>query len=264
MKYDYLIKKSSLVCLLCVLTFTACSCINIGDLAKFNYEKTEKLNSPLTPGSTLVLENDVGSIVIDGLDVSDCKVDATVKAKAPTEEEAQQLVEQTKIELEPNGNILTVKITRPPKKKHCSISIDFIIAIPKQTALQISSDVGAIRISKITETIKVRTDVGEISCKEISGDVDLQSDVGKINVVYSKAAPAVCNATISTDVGSVDLTVPPECSATVQANTDVGSISTDMPMTIKGTVGKNLRGTMGSGEGKINLKTDVGAIKIRK
>ncbi|MBN1805574.1 MAG: DUF4097 family beta strand repeat protein [Sedimentisphaerales bacterium] len=264
MKRGYFTKKISLTCILCILTLTACSCINIDGWSRFEYEKAENLASTLVPGSTFVLENDVGSIIIEGLDISECRVDAVMKAKAPTEQEAQQLAGQTKINLEQNGSTLIVRITKPPKKKDRSISIDFKIAVPKQTPLRISSDVGEIRISEITETIKVRTDVGEISCKQISGNIDLQSDVGKISVVYSKNAPAACNATISTDVGSIDLTVPPECSASVQANTDVGSISTDMPLTIKGTVGKSLHGTIGSGEGKINLKTDVGAIKIRK
>ncbi len=129
--------------------------------------------------------------------------------------------------------------------------------------MQISSDVGEIRISNITEEIKVKTDVGKISCQEISGDIDLQADVGKINVVYSKTAPAACNVNIKTNVGSIDLTTPPGCSAAVQADTDVGSITTDMPLTIKGKVGKNLRGTIGGGEGKLYLRTDVGSIRIR-
>ena len=263
MKYGNFTKKLSLICLICILTFTASGCIHIGDLARFKYEKTEQLNSPLVPGSTLVLDNDVGSIIIEGLDDNNCNMTAEIKAKAPTEEEAKELVEQTKIDLEQSGDVLTVKITKPPNRKHRSISINFNITVPKETALQISSDVGKIGISKITGTIKTRTDVGEISCKEISGDIDVQSDVGKINVVYSKTASAVCKADIKTDVGSIDITTPPGCSAAVQANTDVGSIRTDLPLTIRGKIGKNLSGTVGDGEGKIYLKTDVGSIRIR-
>jgi hypothetical protein len=263
MKHGYFTKKTSMICLLCMLTFSTGSCINIDGWSRFEYEQTSKLNAAVIPGSTLALENDVGTITIEGQDVANCTVDAAVKAKAPTEEEAQELAKQVKIALEQNGNTLTVKITKPPKKRHRSISINFDIIVPKQTALQISSDVGEIRISNITEKIKVRTDVGDISCREISGDIDLQADVGKINVVYSKAAPASCNVTIKTDVGSIDLTTPPGCSAAVQADTDVGSITTNMPLTIKGKVGKNLQGTIGSGEGRMYLKTDVGSIRIR-
>jgi hypothetical protein len=263
MKYGYFTKKVSLFCLLCLLTFTTGGCININGWSRFEYEKTNKLDAPLAPGSTLALENDVGSITIEGQDVTNCDVTATITAKAPSEEEAQKLAEQVKIALEQNGDTLTVKITRPRNKRRRSISISFDITVPRQTALRIGSDVGEIRVSNITEKIKARTDVGKISCREISGDIDLQADVGKINVVYSKDAPAACNATIKTDVGSIDLTTPPECSAAVQADTDVGSITTDMPLTIKGKVGKNLQGTIGAGEGKMYLKTDVGSIRIR-
>ncbi len=263
MKYGYFTKKSLLICLLCMLTISTGSCINLDGWSRVKYEKTNKLDAPLAPGSTLALENDVGSITIEGLDVANCNVTATITAKAPTEEEAKELAEQIKIELEQNGNTLTVKTTKPRKKRRRSISISFNITVPKQTALQISSDVGEIRISNITENIKAGTDVGKISCKEISGDINLKVDVGKVNVVYSKTAPAACNVTIKVDVGSIDLTTPPKCSAAVQANTDVGSITTDMPLTIKGKVGKNLRGTIGGGEGKLYLNTNVGSIRIR-
>jgi hypothetical protein len=248
---------------LCLLLVAAGCCINADDWFQVEYNKTDKLDVPLASGSTLALENDVGSITIEGLDVANCTVDATVKAKAPTEEEAEELAEQTKIALERSGSTLTIKITKPPAKKRRSISIDFNITVPKETALQVGSDVGEIRILDITEEIKARTDVGEISCKEISNKVDLQADVGKIHVVYSKTASVVCDVNIKTDVGSIDLTTPPGCSAVVQADTDVGSITTDLPLTIKGKVGKNLNGTIGAGEGKIYLKTDVGSIRIR-
>jgi hypothetical protein len=262
MKYSYFTKKILLICLLCMLTVTMGSCINIG-WTRAEYARTDKLDAPLSLGSTFALENDVGSITIEGLDVANCDATAIITVKAPTEEEAKDLAEKVKIELVQNGNTLTVKTTKPRTKRRRSISISFDITVPKQTALDIGSDVGEIRISNITENIKARTDVGKIFCKEISGDIDLQADVGKVNVVYSKTAPAACNVTIKTDVGSIDLTTPSECSAVVQADTDVGSITTDMPLTVKGKVGKNLRGTIGTGEGKLYLKTDVGSIRIR-
>jgi len=157
MKYSYNIKKTSLICLLCLPTISISSCINVDGWFRVEYEKTDKLDAPLAPGSALTLENDVGSVTIEGLDTANCTVDATVKAKAPTEEEAQELAEQVKIELEQNGSTLAVKITKPPKKRRRSISINFNITVPKQTALQVGSDVGEIRISNITEEIRVRT-----------------------------------------------------------------------------------------------------------
>jgi len=65
MKYGYFTKKTLLVCLLCILTISTGSCINIDGWSRVEYEKTNKLDAPLAPGSTLALENDVGSITTD-------------------------------------------------------------------------------------------------------------------------------------------------------------------------------------------------------
>ena len=256
--------KISMVCLLCLLTTVTGCCINIDNFwPRAEYERTDELNAPLGPGSTLALENSVGSINIAGLDVTECNVIATISVKAPTEEEAQELAEQIKIELDRDGNTLTVRTEKPRTKKRRSISISFDITVPKQTALELESDVSNIQVSNITEKIKAKTDIGKITCKEISGDIDLRADVGTVKVVYSKTAPAACNANITTNVGGIDLTTPPNFSAAVDADTDVGSIRTDLPLTVRGKIGKSLHGTIGSGEGKLYLRTDVGSIRIR-
>ena len=255
--------KISLACVICLpVVITGC-CINIDGWPRAEYERTERLEAPLEAGSILALENDVGSINITGLDVNECSVIAAISVKAPTEEEAQELAEQIKIELDQDGNTLTVRTEKPRTKKRRSISISFDITVPKQTALELESDVGKIQVSNITEKIKAKTDVGQITCREISGDIDLRADVGTVKVVYSKTAPAACNATITTDVGGIDLTTPPNFSAAVDADTDVGSIRTALPLTVRGKIGKNLHGTIGSGEGKLYLRTDVGSIRIR-
>ncbi len=255
--------RISLACLLCFLTTVTGCCINIDFWPRAKYERTDELNAPLATGSILALENSVGSITIEGLDVNECNVIATISVKAPTDEEAEELAEQIKIELDRDGNTLTVRTEKPRTKKRRSISISFDITVPEQTVLELGSDVGKIRVSNITEKIKAKTDVGQITCKEISGDIDLKVDVGTIKVVYSKSAPAACNANITTNVGGIDLTTPPNFSAAVDADTDVGSIRTDLPLTVKGKIGKSLHGTIGSGEGKLYLRTDVGSIRIR-
>jgi len=256
--------KMSLACLLCLMTALTGCYINIDGWPRAEYERTDKINAPLEPGSTLALENNVGSITIAGANVNECNVIATISVKAPTEEEAQKLAEQIKIELDRNGNTLTVKTEKPHTKKYRSISISFDITLPRQTALELGCDVGKIRVSNITEKIKAQTDVGGITCKEISNDIDLKVDVGEVKVVYSKDAPAIRSITISTDVGGIELTTPPDFSATVYAETDVGSIKTDLPLTVRGKISKSLHGTIGAGEGELRLKTDVGSIKIRK
>ena len=266
MKESYLTKHvvPLLACSLLIAVFLAgCCCINIGDWGKEKYEKTEHLSAPIAAGGTLAVETEIGSITITGADVTDCNVTAEICVKAPTEEEAAEITEQVKIQLVPAGKMLTVKVEKPHLRKRRSISINYQITVPEQTSLQLESDIGKIHISNVTGQIQAEVDVGEIICEEISGDIDLKTDVGKVEVVYSKTAPAACNATIKTDIGKIDFTAPPDFSATVHAVTDVGSIETELPLTVTGKIGKKLHGTIGKGEGELHLKTDIGSIEIR-
>jgi len=251
---------------LCLLVITVGCCVDIGGCwEKEKYERTEHLSAPVPAEGILDIETDVGSVNVIGADVTDCNVTATICAKAFTEKEAKELAEQVKLKLEPAGKILTVRVEKPLSRR-CkrSISIDFEVTVPKQTGLQLESDVGKIRISDIAGRIEAKTDVGEITCREISGDIDLKTDVGEVEVVYSKTAPAARDVVISTDVGGIDFTAPPDFSAAVDIATDVGAIKTDKPIALMGEISKNrLKGTIGNGEGKLRLTTDVGSIKIR-
>ncbi len=260
----YALKKYVVSFLLCLLLVTAFSvgCV-INDNCKAKYEKTEKLSAPLEPGKTLELENNVGKIIITGANVKQCSVTATIIAKAPTQEEAEKLAEEIRIKLQPNGDKLYIKVEQPSNKSKQSINIGFDITVPKETALNLATDVGEINITNITNPIKAETDVGAVSCKEITGDIDINTDVGEVKVLYSNAAPAVCNASIETDIGTIDFTAPPNLSAKVDFSTNIGAIETDLPLEIKGMLGKKSNGTIGKGEGQITLKTNIGSIEVK-
>lgn len=266
MKKRYFIKSvvPVLLCSLLITTTFLVGCdINIGCFGKARYEKTEHLSAPIAADGILAVETEVGSITVTGADVTNCDVTATICAKAPTQREAEEIAEQVKIKTEPVGKTLTVKAEKPHLRNNRSISVSFEITVPKQTALQIETNVGKIDVSNITEQIKAAANVGTITCKEISGDIDLKTDVGKVKVVYSQAAPAACNAAILANVGAITFTAPPDLSAEVDVSANIGSIQTDLPLTVTGKINKSLRGTIGKGEGNVTLRTNVGSIKIK-
>jgi len=247
------------LCLLLIAAFLTGCCINISNLYWAKYEKTEHLSAPFAPGQTLYLQNNVGVITVTGADVTDCNVTAVITAKATTTEKAETLAEEIRIKLEPSGNKLYIKVEKPDG----SITIDFNLTVPKQTALQLTANVGEIKITNITQPIKVGTNVGAISCKEITGDIDIQTNIGEIKVFYSETAPGACNANIKTNIGEINFDSPPSLSAQVNASANIGSIQTYLPLTVKGTIHQSSSGTIGKGEGKVILKTNIGSIKIR-
>jgi len=262
MKKSYSTKKWS-GSSLCLLILLGSCCISSGCEPQAKYERTDSIYAALEPNSVLVAEIDVGSITITGADVTDCNGTAKICVQAPTEEEAQEIAEKVKINLVPSGKTLTLKIEKPHLKRGRWVGVSYNVTVPKQTNLQLGCDVGEICISDISGKIKAETDVGKIGCKGISGDIDLATDVGEVNVAYCETAPALRSINIETDIGHIDLTVPTDFSAAIDANTEIGSINTGLPMTVKGTISKKLHGTIGEGKTKVSLSTDVGAIDIK-
>ncbi len=257
-------KTLALSLFLCLhLIVTGC-CIHIGDSDREKYERTEKLSAPITADGTLNVRTSIGSITVTGADVTDCNIIATITTKAETIEEAQKRSKEVKIKLESSADTLNIRIEKPSELKNKYLKVDFNIIVPKQLNLDCSANVGKIIISGTAGRIEASTNVGKIICKEISGDIDLRADVGTIKAVYADTAPAALNANITIDVGTINFVGPEKLSVELDASTDIGSIKTDRPITLVGEISKKrLRGTIGTGQGQLRLKTDVGSITIK-
>jgi len=218
---------------------------------------------PVAEAVALGIETGVGAITVTGADVVDCNVTAEVRVKAETEEEARKLAEQVKIETELVGDRLLVKVSKPKGLKKRPLEAKFRVVAPKQLKLDCTINVGSISVSDMNDTIKVSGNVGSISCQQVRGDIVVTSNVSSVDVVYASTARSACHTDITTNVGSINLTVPPQWSAQVSAATNVGAVKTDKPIAVLGKLGKSINGTVGSGEGRVRLKTNVGSVHIK-
>jgi len=257
------VRNHGLVCFSCLIVFLPGCCINVCDVSKAKYEKTEHASVPVTNATALDIETDVGSITVTGSDVTDCNITAEIVVKARTREKARELAEEVKIEFELSGDKLSIKARKPAALKSRWLVVNFKITAPKQLKLNCSAHVGTIKTSDIKGKIMASADVGSIICDQVVTDLDVAANVGSIKVKYSDTATAVFYADIATNVGGIEFTGPPQLSAQLDASTNVGSIKTDKPVTVVGKVGRSIKGTIGSGQGKVRLKTNVGSIEIK-
>lgn len=130
--------------------------------------------------------------------------------------------------------------------------------------IDIQTDDGKVTLSRVVGNIKVRSNDGSTRIEDVTGDVNVQSDDGRITVVYSEDAGSVCNVSLVTDDAAIDFTAPANFSASAEVITDDGSINTDLPIKVTGKLGKSgIKGTIGTGEGRLYIKTDDGSIRIR-
>ncbi|UCE48488.1 MAG: DUF4097 family beta strand repeat protein, partial [Phycisphaerales bacterium] len=130
--------------------------------------------------------------------------------------------------------------------------------------IDIQTDDGSVTMSRVVGDIKVRSNDGSTRVEEVAGDVNIQSDDGRITVIYSEDASSVCNVSMVTTDGAIDFTAPANFSASAEIITDDGSINTDLPIKVTGKLGKSgIKGTIGTGEGRLYIKTDDASIRIR-
>jgi hypothetical protein len=64
--------------------------------------------------------------------------------------------------------------------------------------------------------------------------------------------------------GDVEITLPPDVSATVDGRTHNGDIVSDFPLVINGDQSKTISGKIGGGSSRINLVADVGDLRIKR
>jgi hypothetical protein len=274
--------KASVGCLLCLAMLLA-GCFNIGCCSmRAKYERTMQLSAPLSPGSAFEAQTHNGSITINGADVAECNMTATIVARAATDEEARELAEKVNVTLVPSGNRLITKIDKPTRLINKSVSISLDAEVPKQTDLDLVTHNGSVEISdikglldatthngkvtceRISGTTAFKTHNGAVTCGDISGSTQLKSHNGSIKAFYTDTAPAVCDISIVTYNGGIELKTPPGFSAHVEASTHNGSINTNLPITVSGKISKSkLTGTIGAGEGQLHLETHNGSIRIR-
>jgi len=177
---------------------------------------------------------------------------------------------------------LFAKIDKPTFLFNQSVSVSLEVTVPNNTGLELTTHNGRVEITNITGqlnatthngkvtaeqvsgTIELHTHNGSVICREVSGDTQLKSHNGNIKVYYSQAAPSVCDISLITYNGGIELTTPSNFSGEVEASTHNGSINTDLPITVKGKVSRRkLTGTIGTGQGKLHLETHNGSIRLR-
>jgi hypothetical protein len=231
----------------------------------------------------LYAKTSFGSITITGADTTTCSIEARVSAQAPSDEEAQQLAEDTKIVVAPTGKTLEIRVDKPHLRNNRSVGVSFDITVPRQTSIDCHTSYGSIKLRDLKGAMKAKSSFASITAENTEGPVELETSYGKIDcdditassistrtsygsidIDCSPATAADINANVATSYGSISFEAPPGFAGEIDLRTSFGSIKTDLPITIRGGISKDhIRGTVGQGEGKLRLRTSFGSIRVR-
>ncbi len=275
--------KSWLFCLLGFVVILCGCCINVGGWGQQRYERTEEVSAPMAGVELLDIDTSFGDITINGTDTMECNIIANIVGRAPTEEEAMELAEQTQITLVAKGKTLVVRADKPKLRKNRSIAIDYEITVPRRTGIECKSSYGDINLSNIAGDVTVHSSFGEIEAKNIAGKVELdtsygevgcsgiicsefkaKSSFGKMEIDFSDECPAGLKAEIETSYGEVEVDVPSSFAGEISVETSFGKVRTDLPILVTGEIGKDkLMGKIGTGPGRLDIKTSFGSVSVK-
>ncbi|MGA2070560.1 MAG: DUF4097 family beta strand repeat-containing protein [Sedimentisphaerales bacterium] len=269
-----------LACCLVLTAFICGCCVCWGSQ---HFERIETLSASMAGLEQIKIDTSFGEVKITGTDTTQCSATAKINGRAPTLEEAKQLAEQTKITLVTEGKVLVFKIEKPNLGCNRSVGVSFDVTVPTRTGIKCETSFGEVAMKNITGDIDAKTSFGKICTENITGKIRLdtsfgevdcesittddflaKSSYGKMDIDFSNACPADLRARIETSFGEVDVALPHNFAGDIAVETSFGSIKTELPITVKGDFGKtHIKGTIGQGSGKIDLKTSFGSIKIK-
>ena len=167
------------LCILVLLGTIGCD-VQTGNWGQAKHEKIVERQAAAAAGATLDVHTSSGSITVTGTEGSECGVVATVTARAPSDEEAQELVEQVEIKLEQTGDTLMVRAEKPKLRNNRSISVSYAITTPRRTSVICRSSYGGLKLANLEGMIQAKTSSGSIRAENIRGDTNLDTSYGSI------------------------------------------------------------------------------------
>jgi DUF4097 and DUF4098 domain-containing protein YvlB len=135
------------------------------------------------------------------------------------------------------------------------------------TDLQIASLPGDLTLNsddlRVTESkgmVHVVTRSKDVDISQLQGDCYVEDRDGRIAVEPS----GNFNIEAKNSKGDIELTLPPNASATVNGHTRNGDIVTEFALATSGDESKTITGRIGGGQARISLSTDNGDLRLKR
>lgn len=227
------------------------------------------------PGGEIGVRNVNGNISVEPWNRESVEVYAEIEVKAGSHRDAEKFMEHVKIITEHRNGRLQVEVDYPRIKggdgildwvfrRKPQVKVEFWIRVPSRVDLELKSVNGGIEVSDVEGRAKFGTTNGRIDAEGMRGSVDAHSVNGGLRVELNEVDDAG-EMSFHTTNGGIDLYLPRDVEADIEASTTNGSISTDFPLEIRGRFNKKrIRGRINGGSGLIDLHTVNGSIRINE
>jgi hypothetical protein len=177
---------------------------------------------------TVQIDADVADVQVAQGAAGQIAVTLTKETHAITQSLARQDLDAITLDTEQNGDLVTIRVKSPDGPgvfgvAHRKISLD--VTLPPTANVGVTSAVGDVRITDIAGRFTVQTSVGNVTMSRVtlSGSSSVRTSVGDMEI-ESALAPAT-TLDLTDSVGDVDLALPSDTRAHVEAATAGGDAS---------------------------------------
>jgi DUF4097 and DUF4098 domain-containing protein YvlB len=214
----------------------------------------------LSADGRIALQNINGAVHITAWDQNQVKVDAVKRANN------DQGLKNTEIRVDASANSISIE-THYAKEDdwddhHDYASVEYTLTVPRRARLgEIKLVNGSLDVAGVRGEVRASCVNGTLTAKELGGRAKLTTVNGQLEAKFERAAEEVELSSVN---GSIDLTLPSDAKATIEANTVHGGIDNDFGLHTNDHrfVRHDLRGELGGGGAEIRLNNVNGTIDI--
>ncbi|MFM9903351.1 MAG: DUF4097 family beta strand repeat-containing protein [Pyrinomonadaceae bacterium] len=233
-------------------------------------DETEKFDKtyPLNANGRVKLSNVNGSIVIEAWDRNEVKLEYTKVASS------KERLADAEIRIDSRPDYLSIETDYDWKGMNNSgqyrnqgkLRIDYHLMVPRTANLnEIETVNGSVTVSNFVNFTKVSAVNGSVMASNLRGTANLSTVNGEVAADFDRlesGSKIVC----STVNGKVNLAIPSDSNATINADSLNGNISNDfgLPARKGKYIGRDLYGRLGSGDVRIKLDSVNGALSISR
>jgi DUF4097 and DUF4098 domain-containing protein YvlB len=248
------------LCALLILTLGAHASDHRGALTE-EFHQTYTLNAD----GRVELDNINGAVHISSWDRNEVKVDAVKYA------DTKERLDEAKIEIESAKDVLSIR-TKYPEHDHTwnwgsrnnPAGVEYTLTVPRTARLdEIKLINGSLDVTGVSGEVRASCINGRLEAHDLAGRAKLETINGHLEARFT--ALAGNSVELNSVNGSVELTIPSDSKAELEASTVSGGIDNDFGLHVNRHqfVGRDLRGELGSGGTRIKLENVNGRIEIR-
>jgi DUF4097 and DUF4098 domain-containing protein YvlB len=208
---------------------------------------------------TLVDPAQNGSIRVHAWANGDIQIKACVQTGAVDQSAAEALAKQVTI-TDGAGRV----VAKGPSSNDSSWwSVSYEIWAPSSANLKLRALNGSISVEGMSSQIQAHTTNGSVKLKDVGGDVQGETTNGSLKIDLSSSGWQGKGLKLNTVNGSIQLHLPANFSADVEASTVHGRVQSDFP-SLNSEDHHNVTFSVGSGGPKIEARTVNGSVQINK